>query len=160
MFYYKYSKMTRRVIVFNAVLTLIIGLVHCYNVYRIEETTRIINEYRELHHVTRDTAIDRLTEAGVSLFIGNEFATYFGIVMTIVALILLYNFKSNNGFFITMTTAISCFLANIIGGILLFYLIFSHRLESFTSEQMANSTVNREKSDWEGFISNRAGKKT
>ncbi len=159
MFYYKYSKMTRRAIIFNAVVTSIIGLVHCYNAYRIAETARIINEYRVENQVAKTTAIKRLTDAGVSLYIGGEFASYFGILMAIITLILLYRFKSSNGFLITIVTATSCFISNVIGGAMLYYLMFSHKLESAESVQAAKRKSGKEKSEWEGFISNRAGSK-
>ena len=83
----------------------------------------------------------------MDLFLNQELTTYFGIFVTILTLILLYKFGKHNGFFYGFFAAFSGMFTTLIGGILLFYLLFSGKCEV-----NGNNTGYSFKDEWEDFI--------
>ncbi len=145
--YYKFSKMAKTIIIINVILTLIVGSVHVYNAHRLKESNEIILNYMEEHQVIKNTAIRLLENDGVELFINYELTTYFGIVMTVLTLFMLYKFGKNNGFFFGFFAAVFSVFTSLIGGLLLFYLMFSGK-----SEVKGNSGAYSLRNEWEKFI--------
>lgn len=144
---YRFSKFAKRIIYFNALLTLFIGAFHCYNVYRMKVSNDKILAAMEASNVTRDTAIRMLERAGESLFINKELTTYFGIIVSIATLVLLYQFAKNNGFFFAISAAFCSMFTSLIGGLLLFYLIFSGK-----SEVAREKGQRKAGNSWESYI--------
>lgn len=151
---HKLSKLMKNVIILNVVLTLIILAIHSYNVYRIEETDKIIQTYMTENKVIRDTAIYRLERKGVDLFLNQELTTYFGVIISTLSLFLLITFGRKNGFIIGFSAATSCFFTSFIGGLLMFYIILSGK-----SQVGSTGGVNGKltfKNDWERYIHNKS----
>ena len=144
---YRLSKLARIIIIINIVLTLTIAIIHIYNVHRIEVTNEKIYKVMDEKKVVRDTAIRILEKEGEKLFINQEIFTYFGLFVSILTLILLYKFAKSNGFFFGFFAALSSFITSFVGGLLLFYVIFSEKSE-----------INRKrkgyslKDEWERYI--------
>lgn len=145
--YYKFSKLMKTIIIFNIVLTLIIGITHGYNIHRINETNEIIVNAMEEQNVSRETAIRRLLKDGEKLFLGQELATFFGVFISITTLFLLYKYSKNSGFFWGFFAALCAVFTSFIGGFLLFYVILSGR-----SETGGNNETYSLRNEWEKSI--------
>ncbi|MCH4887780.1 hypothetical protein EZV73_09355 [Acidaminobacter sp. JC074] len=147
----KLTKMAKRIIVFNLIITLILVGMHLYNLHRINETTEMIMLYMEENDVSRDTAILELTHAGEELFIGGEFGVYYGLTISGIAIAMLIVFSKKNGFFLGFFTAIVCTFTTFIGGLLLFYVILSGKSQIDIDPNKFSL-----RNDWEKFIHTRA----
>lgn len=145
--YYKFSKLAKTIIIINLVLTLSVGIIHGYNIHRLNESNEIINEVMEEKQVIRLTAIRILESEGEELFIDKEMTTYFGVFVSILTLYLLYKFSKSNGFFFGFFAAFCGIFTSLIGGLLLFYLLFSEK-----SEVNGKRERHSIKNEWEEFI--------
>lgn len=124
---------------------------HGYNIHRLNESNEIINNLMEEEQVIRVTAIRMLERDGVELFIDEEMTTYFGIAVSSLTLFLLYKYAKNNGFFFGFFAALFSLLTSFIGGLLLFYVMFSDK-----SERSGKSDSRSLKNEWEKFIHNKS----
>ncbi len=147
----RFTKMAKVIIIINLIITLILLGTHGYNIHRINETTEIIVQYMGDHNVSRDTAVRELIESGEELFIGNEFAVYFGMTVTAITLAMLLLFTRFNGFFLGFFTAVCCLFTSFIGGLLLFYVILSGK-----SQRDIDPNKFSLRNDWEKFVHKRA----
>ena len=145
--YYKFSKSAKAIIILNVILAIVIGGIHGYNVHRLNESNEIINTYMEENKVIKNTAIRLLEKDGVELFYGKEFTTYFGVLVSFLSLILLYFYAKNNGFFVGFFAAFFGAFTSLIGGMLLFYIMFSGKSETSQYRQVTSI-----KNEWEKFI--------
>ncbi|QVK21350.1 hypothetical protein KHQ82_03190 [Mycoplasmatota bacterium] len=145
--YYRFSKLARIIIIINIVLTLVATIIHVYNIYRIEVTNDKIYAVMEEYFVPREAAIDILIENGEDLFIGNEFATYFGFSMSIIAQFIYYKYAKYNEGSSALLACFFGFITTIIGGLLLSYMIFSDKSEDYLMR-----TESKKKNDWEKSI--------
>ena len=149
--YYKFTKLAKNIIIINIVLTLLIVAYHGYNVNRINETQEIIMTAMAEQDMSREIAIEWLLQDGVDLYLGQEFATFFGLFMSAVTLILVYKYSRTNGFFFGFFAAVCAVFTTLIGGFLLFYLILYGRVE-IDGNPRAHSLENK----WEKYIHNRS----
>ncbi|MBI9011221.1 MAG: hypothetical protein JEZ08_03255 [Clostridiales bacterium] len=149
--YYKFSKSAKAIIILNVVLCLVIGIMHSYNVHRLNESNEIIYNYMEENNVIKETAIRLLEKDGVELFVGKEFTTYFGVLVSFLSLILLYVYGKHNGFIVGFFAAFFCVFTSLIGGMLLFYIMFSGKSETTQYRQVTSI-----KNEWEKFIHNKS----
>jgi len=140
------SKLAKIIIILNIVFTLTIGIVHGYNVHRINETNDKIYQVMDERDISRHAAIEFLEAEGEELYIGGEFGVYFGVFMTFVSLVLLYSFAKYNGFFLGFFTAGACFFTTFIGGILLFYVILSEKSQVYGKSDAYSLNTEWEKS--------------
>lgn len=152
--YYKFSKLAKAIIIINVLLTIAFLLMHSYNIYRINETAKIISEWMAQNNETWQSSIYTLQRNGVELFINREFATYFGVFITTLTLILSYKFAKHNSFFVGLFLIITSMLSSVVGGVLLLFLIFSGK-----SETEKNKKTNNIKDAWEEFVHQEAAKK-
>ncbi len=144
---YRFSKLSKTIIIINIVLTLTVAVIHGYNIHRIEVTNEKIYKFMEEKNVTRYTAIRMLEREGEKLFINQEFTTYFGMFMCILTLILLYKFLKSHGFFFGFFAAFGSFVTSFVGGLLLFYVIFSKKSE--IKRKIKRYSL---KDEWERYI--------
>lgn len=151
--YYKFTKLTKTIIIFNIVLTILIGLTHGYNVHRLKASNERINEYMVEEKVFRPTAIRRLRDDGENLFIDKEFTTFFGVIVSILSLILLLKYAKHNGFMLGFFAAFFCVFTSLLGGMLLFYILFSGKSEIhgkvLSNKKRQKSSL---KGGWEEYI--------
>lgn len=150
--HYRLSKHARVIIIINIILALIVGVVHCYNVYRIMDTERIIEERMAEDGIVRESAIRFLEREGVDLFIGFEFETYSGLIVTIATILLMYRFSKSNGFVLGFMAGFSAMFTSFIGGLLMFYTLLSNKSQTTTRSSGAFSSED----EFETFIHSRA----
>lgn len=144
---YRLSKFARTIIIINIIITLVVASYHCLSIYRMHESYGIIHDFMEENKVIQDTAIRYLEKQGVELFINRELTTAFGLFASTLTLVLLYFFAKTNGFFAVFFAALSSLFTSFIGGLLLFYLIFSDK-----SEVTHRNNVHSLKNEWERYI--------
>ncbi len=149
--YYKFSRLAKFTIVFTMILNTAVILLHSFNTYRMIESNKLIIAKMEELNVLRDTAIRYLQREGHDLFVGGEFATLAGIVLGLLALFSLYKFAQDNSFFFAIAASFFCLLTTFVGGLLLFYVIFSGK-----SEVAIESEERTYRSQWEQFISRKS----
>lgn len=140
------SKFGRAVIIINVVLTLIAFSIHGYNAYRLHESNQIILETMEEYQINRDIAIRTLVRNGEDLYLGGGMS-YFGMFTAILTLYLLRQFYKSHGFFFGFFAAFCGFFTSYIGGILLFYALFSGKSEIGGTESGYSF-----RNEWEDFI--------
>lgn len=149
--YYRFSKLAKAIIIINVVLTLAVAVIHGYNIHRINVSNQKIVKVMQENKVIRDTAIRMLEREGEELFIDKELTTYFGMFFSILTLFLLYKFTKDNGFFFGISAAFTSVFTSLIGGFLLFYVIFSGKSEIGGKRQGYSF-----KDEWEKFIHKKA----
>ncbi len=155
--HYKFSKLAKKIIIFNLVLTLIVLAVHVYNFNQIKQTNNKIYQVMTEKQVNRETAIWLLEKAGEDLFLGDELFTLFGMISSVAVFLFSYFFARNFNHLAGFAAAICSLLTSFIGGLLLFYLLFSGKI-GITQEQRA-AVANNPKVGFESWLSNR-NKKT
>lgn len=151
--YFRFSKLARFAILFSFALTLAAMAYHGVNLRRMVETNRLIFAEMERTGSSREIAIDSLEKQGVTLYIGGEFSALTGIVLGPLALFLLYQYSRGNSFFYAMAASFFCLLTSFVGGLLLFYVIFSGK-----SERAVKPGEREYRSQWEKYISEKAKK--
>jgi len=149
--YYKFSKLAKAIIILNVVLSIVIGTMHVYNVHRLNESNEIIQTFMEENKVIKNTAIRMLEKDGVELFYDKEFTTYFGVLVSFLSLFLLYKYGKDNGFMFGFFAAFFGVFTSLIGGMLLFYVMFSGKSETNQYRQVTSI-----KNEWEKFIHNKS----
>ncbi len=149
--YHRFSNLTKKVIVFNIIISILISGFHMYNAYKLSENNKIIKAYMLENEVLRNTAIDGLKADGVELFHDKEMATYFGLCMCFLSVLSLYKFSQTNEFFVGFFSAVFLLLSSLIGGFLLFYLLFSGKTEK--NVKLKKLSVRNE---WEEFVHKRS----
>ncbi len=149
--YHRFSNLTKKVIVFNIIISILISGFHMYNAYKLSESNKVIQAYMSENNVLRNTAIKRLKNDGVELVHDKEMATYFGICMCFLAILTLYKFSQSNEFFVGFFSGIFLLLSSLIGGFLIFYLLFSGKTEK--SVNLKKLSIRNE---WEEFIHKRS----
>ncbi len=154
--HYKFSKFAKRIIVINLILTLIVLAVHVYNFNRIRQTNSKIHQVMTERQVRREKAIQLLEERGEVLFLGDEMFTLFGMISSLAVFLFSYFFARNFNHLAGFAAAVSSLLTSFIGGLLLFYLLFSGKI-SITKEQR-DALAKEPKNDFESWLSNRNGK--
>lgn len=141
------SKFAKFILIINVIFTILIFAMHVYSVHRMNESYQIIDELREERSISRDTAIRILEKEGVDIYIEREFTHFFGVFVSFMNLILCFQFYRNYGLFIGFATAFTSMFTSFIGGLLIFYLIFSGRVEVRGKSSGFNF-----KDEWEHFI--------
>lgn len=144
------SKQARIIVIVNCVLIVLLSMYHIYNAYQIKTTADKIDVVMVERSVSRELAIDILEKSGEDLFLGNEFSTYFGLLMILVSSFVLYQFSLKNGFFLGILAGFCLLFTTFIGGFLLFYIILSGKSQN--DELKAKYAL---RNDWEKFIHNR-----
>ncbi|KAB3527694.1 hypothetical protein [Alkaliphilus serpentinus] len=151
--YYKLSKLAKTIIIINILLTIIVGIFHGYNVYRLHESHERILEVMEERKVIRETAIRMLQKEGEEVFIEHGMTSYFGVFMSTLTLFLLYKYAKESKFSFAFSAAFSSLLTSYIGGLLLFFVIFSGK-----SEINGIGKGSSVKDEWEKYIHKRGYK--
>ncbi|MBI9014808.1 MAG: hypothetical protein JEZ08_21440 [Clostridiales bacterium] len=141
------SKLMRRVIILNVVITLIAFAIHGYYLYRVFESNDQIVRVMQDKQVIRETAIRMLEKEGVKLHIGDGVTINFGIFISITTLVLLYIYSQTNGFFAGFFAALCAVLTTYIGGLLLFYVFLSGK-----SEMNRRNSGYSIKNKWQKYI--------
>ncbi|XMB67518.1 hypothetical protein RI065_03060 [Mycoplasmatota bacterium zrk1] len=147
---YRFSKVGRVVIIINIILTLMATVIHGFNIYRIEVTENKISAVMEEYNVLREEAIDILIEDGENLYLGSAFVALTGFTLSILAQFIYYKYAKENEFFSGFFSCIFGLITNYVGGILLFYILFSGKSEGLIERKEFNP-----KNKWEKFIRNR-----
>ncbi len=151
--HYKFSKFAYKVIIFNVILTVLVLLIHLYNLNSIMQTNAKIHQVINEKMINREEAINYLLERGEDLFLGDEFYTLFGILSSSAALLFSYLFARSYNYVYGSLAALTSLLTTFLGGLLLFYLMFSGKAGDVN---YAENIVDRApKSDWETFLYNR-----
>ncbi len=158
--HWKFSSMAKKILLANIILSLLVLGIHIYNINQIRQTSLAIHQEIDNQlaitgeRISRRRAIEILQKSGANLFLGDEFFTFFGTLMSITTIGFTYFFSRNYNFNVGMAAALFSLLATFIGGFLMFYLLFSDK----TGADLAgvNLTRDRPKSDWETFIHNRS----
>jgi hypothetical protein len=145
--YYKFSRLAKGLILFNVFITILVLMFHFYNVHRINDTQAQIVEKMQEQGVTRKTAIYMLQHEGVELYLNKEFGTYFGICASMLTLLLSYKFGKHNGFMYGIGLGLASTLTTLVGGVLLFGLLFSGKSETDNRKIKIN-----QKDSWEDYI--------
>ncbi len=151
--HYKFSKFAHKVIIINVILTVLVLLIHFYNLNSIMQTNAKIHRVIDEKMLSREEAIEYLQECGEDLFLGDEFYTLFGILSSCAALLFSYLFARSHNYVYGSLAALTSLLTTFLGGLLLFYLMFSGRAgDANYAEKIADRVP---KSDWEAFLHNR-----
>jgi hypothetical protein len=153
--YYRFSKLSRFSIVLNLVLTVVVLLIHSFNIYRIIDSNKLIYAKMEEMNVLRETAIRYLEREGYNLFVGGEFATFAGVALGFLALFSLYKYAKDNSSFFAFAASFLCLVTSFVGGLLLFYTILSGK-----SERAVDSGARHYRNEWERFISRRSSEES
>lgn len=150
MFYYRFSKLSKVIIIINVILTIVIGIFYAYKVSQTIESYEVIDTYMEENDVSRSIAMLQLEKDGVELTLGWVVVGFMQIVFSITILALLYNYATQNNFSAGLIASLLSFFTTFIGGFLLSYVFFSHRRE------VANTDFEYEgNNDWTKFIHKR-----
>ncbi len=151
--HYKFSKLAKKMIILNLVLTLVVLAIHVYNFTQIEKTNNKIHQVMVEKQVNRDTAIWLLEKADAELFLGDELFTLFGMVSSAAVFLFSYFFAKNFNHLAGFGAATSSLLTSFIGGLLLFYLLFSGKIG--ISQQQCDVVADNPKGGFEGWLSDR-----
>jgi len=149
--YYKYSKLAKIIFLINAVLLVIAVIANGYIMSRLIDTNNNIVRVMEEKQVIRETAIRMLEKDGYEIFEGRGMSAYFGLTMNFLAIFFLIKYVQTNGAFMGFGAGICGVLSTFVGGMLIFYLIFSGK-ELTKSTKKSFSFRNA----WEEFVHNTA----
>lgn len=127
--YYRFSKLSKTVIIINIILSIILIAYHSVNVVKSVESYKLVEEYQLEYKVDFETAVKELTEQGETLLIGALYFSIVYIVYCIIAILLLRRYAMKNGFAAGFIAAIMCLFSSFIGGLMMFYVFFSSRRE-------------------------------
>ncbi|MCH4889458.1 hypothetical protein EZV73_17895 [Acidaminobacter sp. JC074] len=141
------SNKMRRIIIFNLIITLIAIAIHGYFLYRIIDTNNQIVSVMQERQVIRETAIRVLEKDGANLFFGRGMSAIFGMFISLLTLLLLYVYSQTNGFFAGFFAAFCGIFTTFIGGLALFYVLFSGKSERRLEERPLTF-----KNKWQSFI--------
>ncbi len=65
--YFRFSKLARTIIIINIILNIGVGILHGYNIHRLNQSNEAVKSYMAEEKVTRKTAIIKLTKYRESL---------------------------------------------------------------------------------------------
>ncbi len=151
--HYKFSKLAKNIIIFNLVLTVVILAIHIYNFNQIQQTNDKIHQVMAERQINREKAIRFLEESGEELFLGDELFTLFGMVSSCLVFLFSYFFARNFNHLAGFGAAVSSLLTSFIGGILLFYLLFSGNIAM--SKQQLDSSDKKSDNDFGAWLNDR-----
>lgn len=146
----KLSKLMKKAILFNVILTLIIMCFHGYTIHRIYESNEQIVSVMEERGVIRETAIYMLQKEGVDLEVHFNSAM-FSMSICIVALIATYSYTKSNSFFTGFFAAFIMVFSNYIGGMLLFYVFLTGK-----GEEKKDVSNQARSTKWQSYIHKKA----
>lgn len=150
MFYFKFSKLSKTVIIINVILTILVSFFYGYILHRTIESYELVDTYMEEHSVSRSIAMLQLEKEGVELVIGGVIISAAQILFCITILVLLYMYATQNTFSAGLIACLLSFFTTFIGGFMLSYVFFSHRREVSSEDPDYEGT-----NDWSKFIHKR-----
>lgn len=121
----RFSRFAKVIICINAILLVITIIANCYIMSKIVKTNDNIVRVMAERQVIRETAIRVLEKEGIEVFQGRGMSAYFGLFMNSLAAIFLIKYYQTNGVFMGFAAGFFAVFSNYIGGLLLYYLIFS-----------------------------------
>ncbi len=151
--HYKFSKLAKKIIILNLVLTLVVLAIHVYNFNLIKQTNNKIHQVMIEKQVNRETAIWLLEKDGAELFLGDELFTLFGMISSAAVFLFSYFFAKNFNHLAGFGAAISSLLTSFVGGLLLFYLLFSGKIG--IAQKQREAVSNNSKGNFENWLSDR-----
>lgn len=129
MMYFRFSKLSKIVIIINVILSIVLSLFYAYVFVKSVETTFVIENFMEDHNVIREVAIELLSEQGERLFIGTLLASYAGFIFSTAAVVTLIWYGRTNSFMAGFFSAALSMLTTFVGGLVLFAVFFSNKRE-------------------------------
>lgn len=129
MMYYRFSKLSKTVIIVNVIVTIVLMIFYGILFKRSLDSYALIESYMDQHNLIMEKAIEELILQGEKLYIGILVFSASGIVISCGALVMLITYARTNSFISGFMAAFFSVFTSFIGGILLFYAFFSRRRE-------------------------------
>lgn len=136
--YHRFSKTAKVIISINLVITILLLCMHSYLLVVNHQANQMVYEYMAEKNVPRKSAIRLMAREGIEPELGYGMFASFGMVFTLLSLFFLFLYTRNNSFYLGFMAAVCTLLASLIGGFLMFYLIFSGKTEDYSKRERKN----------------------
>lgn len=123
------SKLAIYIAIANIILSLGVMVWHGTTIQKSRETHLKIITVMDEKNVTRSSAIKILEENGEELFLDPDVHAYIGFLISILAIALIGIFLRSGRFYVGILGSAAGVFSTVIGGVLLFYVLFSGKYE-------------------------------